>query len=170
MGPEILLAMQAAGMVTDFLGTINQQRLGEMGLKISKASMEANIYQTRLETEEASLQAMKDLRKNIGSQIAVQAARGTATNAGSALALFNESVSDFSSDERMRRINQLFRENEIRAGGAIQQLNQSASNSKLWQGFASRSLNTLSTNPSVWGFGNQKKNTKSSYGLTPIGG
>jgi hypothetical protein len=164
---SLLLSMQAAGMVIDYLGSRNQQRLGEMGLKISKSGMEANIYQTRLETEEASLQAMKDLRKNMGSQIAVQAARGTATGAGSALALFSESISDFSSDERMRRMNQLFRENEIKAGGAIQQLNQSASRSQIWQGFASRSLNTLSTNPKVWGLSSNKK---SSYGLTPIGG
>jgi len=164
---ELLLAMQAAGMVTDFLGTLNQQKLGEMGLRLSKAGMEANIYQTRLETEEASLQAMKDLRKNLGTQIAVQSARGTATNAGTALSLFNESISDFGSDERMRRMNQLFRENEIKAGGAIQQLNQSASNSKMWQGFASRTLNTFSTNPMAYGFGSPKK---SSYGLTPIGG
>jgi hypothetical protein len=165
---SLLLAMQASGMVIDYLGARNQQKLGEMGLKISKAGTEANIYQTRLETEEASLQAMKDLRKNLGTQMAVQAARGTATNAGSALSLFSESVSDFSSDERMRRMNQIFRENEIKAGGAIQQLNQSASNSKLWQGFASRTLNTFSTNPNVWGLGSTNK--KSSYGLTSVEG
>ena len=163
----LLLSMQAAGMVIDYLGTAQQQRLGQMGLKIQQAGINANIYQTRLETEQASLQAMKELSKTMGTQMAVFAARGTSTTAGSSFALMNESMNDFSSDERMRRINQLGRENELRAGGRIAALNQSAQNSKLWQSFASRSLNTLSTNPNVWGFGTAKKT--SSYGLTTGG-
>lgn len=164
---ELLLAMQAAGMVTDFLGSMQQQRLGAMGLKIQQAGINANIYQTRLETEQASLQAMRDLNKNMGTQIAVFAARGTSTAAGSSMAIFNESVNDFNANERTRRINQLGRENELKAGGRIAALNQSAQNSKMWQGFASRSLNTVSTNPKAWGFQSAKK---SNYGLTSIGG
>lgn len=166
---ELLLAMQAAGMVTDFFGTMKQQKLGEMGLKIQQAGIKANINQTRLETEEASLAAMKDLNKNMGTQIAVNAARGTSTAGGSALAIMNESLGDFNADERMRRINQMSRENELKAGSVIAGLNQSGQNSKLWQGFASRTVNTISTNPKAWGF-NAPKKSGSGYGLTSIGG
>jgi hypothetical protein len=164
----LLLAMQAAGMVTDFLGAKNQQKFGEMGLKVQKAGINANIYQTRLETEAASLQAMQDLRRNMGTQIAVQAARGNSTANGSAVALFQESISDFNADERMRQINQLSRENELKAGGTIAQLNQSANNSKLWSSFASRSLERFPTSAAGWGA--MGKAAKSSFGLTPVGG
>jgi hypothetical protein len=164
----LLLAMQAAGMVVDYMGTRQQQRLGQMGLRVQNAGIEANIYQTRLETEEASLAAMKDLRKNMGTQLAVFAARGTSTSGGSSVAIMNESLSDFNADERMRRMNQLSRENELKAGGSIAALNQSASNSKLWQNFASRSLERFPTSGAAWGQG--FKSAKSSFGLTPIGG
>ena len=166
----LLLAMQAAGMVVDYYGNQQQQRMGRMGLKIQQAGIEANIYSTRAETEQESLQAMIDLRKNMGTQIAVNAARGTSTAGGSALALFTESLGNFNSDERMRRMNLLTRENELRAGGRIAALNQSSSNAKMWQGFAQRSFNTVSSNPSLYGFGKQAPKTKSSYGLTPVGG
>jgi hypothetical protein len=164
----LLLAMQAAGMVTDYLGAKNQQKFGEMGLKIQQAGINANIYQTRLETEQASLQAMQDLRKNMGTQIAVMSARGTSTAAGSSVALMNESVSDFNADERMRKINQLSRENELKAGGTIAKLNQNANNSKLWSSFASRSLERFPTSAAGWGA--LGKSAKSSFGLTPVGG
>jgi hypothetical protein len=168
---ELLLAMQAAGMVTDFFGSMKQQKLGAMGLKIQQQGIKANINQTRLETEEASLAAMKDLRKNMGTQIAVNAARGTSTSGGSALSIMNESLGDFNADERMRRINQMSRENELKAGSVIAGLNQSGQNSKLWQGFASRTLNTFSSNPEAWGFKSANTSAKkSNYGMTPLGG
>lgn len=164
---SLLLAMQAAGMVVDWFGTKSQQQMANMALKIQQAGTEANIYQTRVETEQASLQAMKDLRKNMGTQIAVFSARGTSTAGGSAVALMQESLGNFNADERMRRMNQLGRENELRAGGSIAKLNNQAESSKLWQGFASRTFNTFPTTYSAWQLGANK--TKDATGLTPIG-
>lgn len=141
----LLLAMQAAGMVTDWFGTRNQQRIGDMGARLQQAGIEADIQQTRLEAEDASLQAMKDLRRNLGTQAAVFAARGTRPGAGSALSLSTESIGNFNSDERMRRMNQLGRETALRAGKSIAKLNQQSTNANLWKGFASRTLNTFGT-------------------------
>lgn len=162
----LLLAMQAAGMVTDYFGMREQQRLGNMGYKVQQAGINANIYQTRLETEDASLQAMINLRKNLGTQLAVQAARGTSTSGGSAVSLFQESIGNFNSDERMRRINQLGRENELKAGGSIAKLNQTATNSKLWSSFASRSLERFGTSAQYWYAGG--KTAGKSFGLTQM--
>ena len=131
----LLLAMQAAGMVVDYMGAKQQAEFSKMGLKLQQAGLEANLYQTRAETEDASLQAMKELRQNLGSQIAVNAARGTSSGAGSSLSLFNESIGNFNADERMRRMNQLGRENELKAGGTIASLNQKSDNTKLWTSF-----------------------------------
>ena len=160
----LLLAMQAAGMVVDYIGVKRQAEFSKMGVKLQEAGIEANLYQTRAETEDASLQAMKELRKNLGSQIAVFASRGTSTAGGSALSLFNESIGNFNTDERMRRINQLGRENELKAGGTIASLNQKTNNNQLWTSFASRSMSRFPSTYQGWeqGF----KQTKDSFGLT----
>lgn len=160
----LLLAMQAAGMVVDYMGAQKQAQFSKMGLKLQQAGLEANLYQTRAETEDASLQAMKELRKNLGSQIAVFSARGTSTEGGSALTLFNESIGNFNDDERMRRLNQLGRENELKAGGTIASLNQASESSKMWSSFASRSMSRFPTTTKGWESGINQ--TKSSFGLT----
>lgn len=146
-----LLAMQAAGMVVDYLGTQNQQRLADMGAQLQQAGIEANIEQTRLETEDASLQALRTLRKNLGSQAALFAARGTAQGAGTAVSFLTQSIGNFNEDERMRRLNLLGKETALKGEGLISRLNQSGGNSKLWQGFSQRSMSRIPTSPEAWG-------------------
>jgi hypothetical protein len=160
----LLLAMQASGMVIDYFGQREQQRIGNMGLKLQQAGIQSNLYQTRLEAEDESLKAMQALRKNLGTQLAVFAARGTNTAGGSAVSLFQESISNFNSDERMRRMNLLGRENELKAGGTIAKLNQQGTNTKMWSSFASRSLNRFPSSLEGWEAG--FKSAKGAFGLT----
>lgn len=160
----LLLAMQAAGMIVDYMGTRNQADMMNMGMKLQQAGIEANIQQTKLETEDASVQAMKHLRQTLGSQIAIFAARGTATFGGSAVSLLNESVSNFNSDERVRRLNAMGKENQLRAGSAISRLQNSSDTAKLWQSFASRTINRFPSSLSGSTGGNQ------GFGLTSGGG
>jgi hypothetical protein len=159
---SLLLAMQAAGMVTDYLGAKSQQQFAEMGYQLQQAGIESNIQQTRLEAEDQSLMAMKELRKNLGTQIAAFAARGTRTGAGSALSFMNESLSNFKSDERLRRMNLMGKETSLRGGAAISRLQHMSETSKLWQGFAQRTLTRL---PSPSSFGGNSEG----FGLTSIG-
>jgi hypothetical protein len=81
----ILLAMQAAGMITDYSQTRRQQGLIRAGREIEQAQYEANLEALRAQTEQESLASMQQLRSNIGTQIAVQAARGTSSAAGSSV-------------------------------------------------------------------------------------
>jgi len=164
----LLLAMQAAGMITDYFGTKNQDELMNMGMKVQRAGIESNLYQTRLESQEASLQAMQQLRQTLGSQIAVMAARGTSTAGGSAVSLLNESISNFNSDERIRKLNLLGRENQLRAGSAMSRLQYSSDSSKLWQSFAQRTINKFPSSVSGW---QQAGNMgRQGFGMTSIGG
>lgn len=164
----LLLAMQAAGMVVDYFGAKNQADLMNMGAKIEQAGIQANVMQTRLETQNASLNSMIELRKNLGSQIAVQAARGTSTVGGSSAGmLLNESVGNFNADEKVRRLNALGKENQLRAGTAISRLQNSSDTSKLWQGFATRTINRFPSSVSGWQeFGKQ---AGQGFGLTSVG-
>lgn len=150
MPVALLLAMQAAGMITDYFGTRNQAELMNMGMKVQQAGLETNVAQNRLEAEEASLQSMKQLRQTLGTQIAIFGARGTATNAGSAASIVNESFSNFDSDERIRKLNTLGKETAIKGQGLVSRLQGNADVNNLWKGFASRSFNTFTSNPSAY--------------------
>jgi hypothetical protein len=152
-----LLAMQAAGMVVDYLGAKNQAALAKMGYQLQQSGIESQIEQTRLESEDASLQALKKLRQTMGTQLAIFGARGTNPGAGSAFTLLNESVGNFNSDERTRRLNLLGRMNELKAGKTISMLNQSSDVSKIWGEFSKRSLNRFGTTADSYG---------KSFGLT----
>jgi hypothetical protein len=172
---ELMLAMQAAGMITDYFGTKNQDEMMKMGMKVQQAGIEANLYQTRLESQDASNQAMIQLRQTMGTQIAMNAARGTSTGAGSAVSLLNESVANFNADERIRKLNLLGKENQLSAQSTMSRLNYSSESSKLWQGFTQRSLNTLSSSASGWTggsnpFSGAKAGGSAGYGMSWIGG
>ncbi len=156
----LLLAMQAAGMIVDYYGVKNQQEMADMGAKLQQAGIDASIQQTRLETEDASLSALKNLRQTMGSQLAIFAARGTNPAAGSALSMVQSSIGTNNADERMRRLNLLGKENQLKGGGVISKLNQQSNNAALWQGFAQRSINRFPTNPSAFG------SASKSFGLT----
>jgi hypothetical protein len=155
----LLLAMQAAGMITDYLGTEAQSRFNILGGKVQQAGIEANIEQTRLETEDESLQSLRQLRQALGTQLATFAARGTDTGQGSAALFMNQTVGTFKEDERMRRMNLMGKENSLKAGRTISKLNQMGENTKLWTGFASRTINRFSSS----GYG------KEGFGLTSKG-
>jgi len=163
----LLLAMQAAGMVTDYIGTKNQQRLADYGERIQQAGIEANIAQTRLETEDASLEAMRNLRQNLGSQIAIQAARGNKIGAGSAFISFNESSNTFNADERMRRLNLMGKENQLRSGSALSRLQNMSENTSLWRSFGQRSMSRFPSSAAGWKQG--MTDFKEGFGLTSAG-
>jgi len=160
----LLLAMQASGMIVDFMGTRNQARLSNMGADLEQEEIQSNIEQTRLETEDASLQGLKQLRQNLGTQAAVLAARGTASGAGSAVLFGNESVGNFNADERTRRMNLLAKEKSLQAGSTIARLNAQGENTKLWSSFASRSINRFPSSLEGWKSGVSE--IKKSFGLT----
>lgn len=158
----LLLAMQAAGMVTDYLGVQRQQELGKYGAKLQQAAIDSQIEQNRLSAEDQSLQQLRQLRQSLGTQMAVFAARGTAPGAGSAVLSTQNLVRNFNEDERMRRMNLLARESQLKAGKSISQLTQMGENSKLWRSFAQRSLQSFSTYSGAY------KELGKNFGLTEI--
>src|SRR5690606_20667456 len=80
---------------------------------------------------------------NIGSQIAIQAARGN--RGGSSYSGISKSVSTFDSDERKRRMNLLAAESELRANHVLSGLHSLQSETQLGQSLTKDFLNTLQT-------------------------
>lgn len=139
----ILLAMQAAGMITDYSQTRRQQGLIRAGREIEQAQYEANLEALRAQTEQESLASMQQLRSNIGTQIAVQAARGTSSAAGSSVLLRTASQQSFAQDERVRRMNLLAKEANLRASNVLSGLHATASETQLGQAMTGRFLNLI---------------------------
>lgn len=157
-----LLAAQASGMIVDYLGKNEQVRLGKLGAQVEQAGIESNIQNSRLEAEQESLESMKALRMNLGTQAAMMAARGTRSGQGNAVLFGNESVGNFNSNERIRKLNQRGREASLKAGKTISKLHQKTYESNTWNDFRKNVVSKLPTTPEAY---NQYAK---SFGLTKI--
>jgi hypothetical protein len=125
---SFLLGMQAAGLITSVVASRNSSKLIQMGRQLEYEQFKTNLEAVRLQTAQDSLVAMKDLRKNIGSQIAANAAMG---RRGSSYFGIQESASNFEADERTRRLNMLAKEAQLRSGDVTSQFNSLTSQGKL---------------------------------------
>jgi hypothetical protein len=167
-----LLALQASGMVVDWLGNQEQIRMGKIGNDLEQAGINANIETSRLNSEEESLESMKQLRQNLGTQAAMLAARGTRAGAGTAALFGNESVGNFNADQRMRKMNEMGRENQLRAQGLMSGLHEQANESQLNTQFFKDIINKIPTSPDAWSNIKSGFSAKNGYGfgLTPTTG
>lgn len=161
----ILLGMQAAGMVIDYTQTRRQQGLIKAGREIEQAQYEANLEALRAQSAQESLASMQQLRQNIGTQIAVQAARGTSTAAGTAVSLRTASQSAFQQDEQTRRMNLLAKEADLRASNVLSGLHATASETQLGQAMTGRFLNMIPLSSLVGGSKKDKKTASQGSGF-----
>ena len=108
MGVEtgVLLGMMAGGNILSFEQTRQQQKMAQYGQMVSDAQFKASLEGIRAQAAQDSLAEVKQLREMLGTQIAMQAAMGTATGAGSAASMLMGSLSAEAQDKRMRRLNQ----------------------------------------------------------------
>lgn len=149
-----LLSMQAAGLVSSIFGARSQDKYIKIGRKLEQEQYTTNLAAIKLQSAESSLDEMKQLRQNIGTQIAVQAAKGN--RGGVSYAGINESSKNFDSDERTRRMNLLAKESELRANHVLSGLHSLQSETQLGQSLTSTFLNSLQTTSLLGPFGNKK--------------
>lgn len=135
----LTLAFQAAGLIAGYSNMRDNLRMTRQAGQLEAEQNAMNMQAIRNQSAQASLDAMKDLRKNMGYQIATQAARGTEM-AGSATALLHESEVSFESDEQIRRMNTLAKEADLRAAGVISGMHTFAAQSKLKSDFFNAAL------------------------------
>lgn len=165
-----LLAMQAAGMVTDYLGKQNQMRMNDLSGKLDQAGIDANIQTSRLQTEEDTLASMKQLRANLGTQLAWQAASGSRSGTGVGVLAMNESVGNFNADQKVRRLNQLQNENALRSNKLISGMHTQTYDNTQTNQFRQDIFNKLPTSPEAWNKLSQGVSAKNNYGFTKVGG
>ena len=160
-----LLAFQAAGMVIDYRNTRSQQKLIHQGRQLEQASIETNLEAVRLESSQASLAEMKELRQNLGTQIAMQAARGNAPGAGSSITMQAAAVGAFNTDERTRRMNLLAKEANLRASKILSGLHSLQSETQLGQALTSRFIKSVPVSAAFDKFGETELGKSWGFGL-----
>jgi hypothetical protein len=138
-----LLSMQAAGLVSSIFGARSQDKYIKLGRKLEQEQYTTNLQAIKLESAEASLDEMKQLRQNIGSQIVTQAARGN--RGGSSYSGISKASNAFDQDERTRRMNLLAKESELRANHVLSGLHSLQSETQLGQSLTKDFLNTIQT-------------------------
>lgn len=138
-----LLSMQAAGAIFDISQARQQQNLLKQGAALQAASFEANMEALRAQSADESLEALKRVRENVSSQIVNNAARGTASGAGSSLSSIQKSEQNFGKDESTRRMNLLMKENELRANNVLSGLHTLQSETQIGQSLTGQIFNRL---------------------------
>ncbi len=164
----ILLAFQAAGTIIDYRNTRNQKKMIDQGRALEKAALDANLEAIKLQSGEESIASMQELRKNLGSQIATNAARGTASNAGTAFTMSNKSIGSFNADERIRRFNLLSKEANLRAQDVLSGLHTLQSETQLGQAFTSRLIDKLPVSSAFDTFKRSSIAKQWGFGLEPM--
>lgn len=126
-----LLSMQAAGLVFSLHEKKTQMGYIQQGRALEKAAIDANLEQLNYEYQEQSLNSMKQLRQNLGTQAVMNAARGTKSGVGTALVKTQSAISAQSQDEQARRMNLLAKEANLRASNVLSGLHTLQSETQL---------------------------------------
>lgn len=173
-----LLSMSAAGALFNISQAKQSQKLIQQGRDLEQAAFETNFEALRTQSAESSLEAMQSLRENVSNQIAINAARGVSSGAGSAQANIQASERTFGKDEQSRRINLLSKENELRAANVLSGLHTLQSETELGQSLTSKIFNAIPVSSLIDRFGpksSSKTNSvskfvpkRAGFGLEPV--
>ncbi len=136
-----LLAWQAAGLVTSLFAAKSQYKTIETGRRLEQEQFSTNMEALKLQSAEASLDEMKQVRQNIGSQIVTNAARGN--RGGSSYWGIEQSSTSLAKDERTRRMNLLAKESELRSSHILSGLHTNQSETQLGQSLMKDIFNTI---------------------------
>ena len=143
-----LLALQAGGMVVDFLGKQKQVGASKQAAALEQQQIDQQIQLSRVQYEEESLASLRELRQNLGTQMAVAAARGGSS--GTNVLAMQESISAQGSDARIRKINQLSQEAALKTNKRLSELHQKTTENNIWNEFKSNTFNKIPTSPQAW--------------------
>ena len=137
--------MQAAGVVTSIWQNKGAQKMIRQGRDMERAATEMNMAANNYEFQESSLESMKQLRQNIGSQIVAQAARGTGAGTEGAVGSLQKSISASAGDVGAKRMRMLARESELRAANILSGLHTLKSETDLGRRMSGEIFEAAST-------------------------
>jgi hypothetical protein len=169
-----LLSMTAAGALIPTIQAGQNQKLIKMGRELEQSAIETNLEALRAQSSQGSLEAIKQLRENVANQIAINAARGVSSGAGSGAGAIQKSESNFGQDEKTRRLNLMVKEGELRASNVLSGLHTLTSETQLGQSLTKQIFNNIPLSsigdkyfPDLFKSKKEAK-PKDGYGLTSV--
>jgi len=141
----LMLSLQAAGVITSIFSHKSAQSTIQQGQALEKAGIEMNLAANNYEFQESSLNSMRQLRQNLGTQAVMQAARGNAAGTELTVGANQQSISAQSGDQSARRMKMLAREAELRASNVLSGLHTLKSETELGRSLSGDLSNAAST-------------------------
>lgn len=136
-------AMIGVGAISKIFSGDERKKQAEQGAAIEKAGIASNMEAIRLQSAEQSLERLKQLRKTLATQNAMSAARGTATNIGSAFFISQHSEGEFNREERFRRISEKSQLASLKAKSLMSDLGLEQTKSQISSDVTSTLFNML---------------------------
>lgn len=143
-----LLALQAGGMVVDYLGKQKQVSTSKTAAALEQQQINQQITLSRLQYEEESVASLRELRQNLGTQMAISAARGGGSS--NSIIAMQESINAQGSDARIRKINQLSQEAALKTNKRLAELHQKTYENNIWNEFKSSLFEKIPTSVQAW--------------------
>jgi|GEM_PF-5035214 len=126
----ISLAMMAAGAVTQGVSANSSKKYRKLGMQLDDAALASNLELLNAASEAESVAAIDSLRESLGTQTAIMAARGMATDSSQAVAISQKSNQKFAQDERFRTLNTMSKAIDLKSGNVKSYIDMMAKNRK----------------------------------------
>jgi len=148
------VAMQAAGAIGSFLDTQSRIQMLQLGKSVDDAMYNANMATIEANAAKGSQASMDALRENLGTQLVVQAARGTG-GGGTAGALANKSVKSTQEDLAQGRLNLMAQKANLKTQHIKSGLEVLASETQLGQQFRKEVFDMAAADIALFGLRNK---------------
>ncbi len=141
-----LMAFQASGQAVSIISNLLGNSAQKKAMELEQKEIAVRMQEETLKTTEASYLATKEMRKTLAAQAVIAGARGSATGAGSQLALLNDSWRAFEEDESIRDLNLNSTLYGLKGKQAASRINSSNQSAATFGKISSGLFSQLSTN------------------------
>lgn len=152
----LLLGAQAAGIGVNLYAARSEKRAVGAGIEAERAQLSLRMEQEQLAFQEANIASLEGLAEVLSTQRAIQAARGTSTNAGSAVAISEKSIRNQSADTQARKLNKVFREQQMKGLNSLLNIKQAGAEAKFGASLIETGLSAFNLNTSIGQWLNNK--------------
>lgn len=158
MQSAITAGIMAAGIGFDLFAQAQADRLSMKGEEVDTAAMNANLEMLRLQSAQQGAKEMGSLRQSIGSQIAANAAMGTASYGVGQIAKRDRQIGQAERGEKIRKLNLNAQELQLRQQNLISGLHGLQQRQQAGRKLVDRIFDTIPTMYDV--FDQDAKSTK----------
>ena len=142
----ILLGAQAAGVATNLFAESRANKTSRLGYDIDQRELQLRMQEEELAFTQANTANLERLRETLSTQNAILGARNQLPGQGSALAIQNKSLENFSADKTALRLSQAFRKSQLKGLERLAGIKQASSRIESGNKLLASGLNMFNAN------------------------